>query len=511
MIKKILFETLQRFDLKDANELQQGVINKIKSLANSVNTNRSTSLPQGGPTSVITCLGVSSGIARFSAMELLTAENDVLSFDQADIDNALLQVDMSAAYATHQTLVTGGADPGGIYFYAYPVYENTDSESREFYSLVDNAPTNRVINTRKQSSITFFANVAAQYNIQNSEGYYPIRIGHVATADILTGNSASPFIFSNFKSASYYDYTYNITEYDDTTLPNIANSRDDAVGGISTARTEGLGFNTPFKKLERQLNRIVSYGVSDSQATTVLAHNSRPIKSLQGLTYDIGEVSSSNIKNSNKIKRASATIVYDFTAATPSVTQIYSDRNEITSFAVALDYTWCDTNDSDANTVASSKNVFSSSGGYTSLQRKQILSRVIVSMDNSYAGYDIRNISVNFIALDDGGPVNTSTGFLGNTNNNSGTQPHKGGFSWQKLPLDGSAISGDDTIIWSNESLNRIQAAKGMGSDGVPYTKNAAIKLAFNNAFYFSALENSTDNKFAVQIQVELEDPDYLT
>lgn len=511
MIKKILFETLQRFDLLDANELQQGVLNKVKSLANGLNANRAISLPKGGPTSVITCLGVSNGIARFSAMELLTVENDILSFDQDDIDNALLQTDMSEAYATHQTLVAGGVDPGGIYFYAYPVYENTDSESREFFSLIDNAPTNRVVNTRSQSSITFFATTAAAYNIQNSEGYYPIRIGHVPTANIIVGNSSSPFIFSNFKSASYYDSIYSIPEYDDTTLPNVANSRDDAVGGFSTSRTEGLGFNTPFQKLERQLNRIVSYGVSDTQATTVLAVNSRPLKSLQGLTYDLGQVSNSVTQNVNKIKRASATIIYDFTAATPSITQVYDDRNEIADFAAALDYTWCDTNDSDANTVASSKNLFSSSGGYTSLQRAQIFSRVIVSMNNSFAGYDIRNISVNFIALDDGGPVNTTTGFLGNTNNNSGTQPHKGGFTWQKLPLDGAAISGDDTVIWSNESLNRIQAAKGMGSDGVPYTKNAAIKLAFTNRFYFSTYENSTGNKFAVQIQVELEDPNYNT
>jgi len=511
MIKKILFETLQRFDLKDANELQQGVLNKLKSLANSVNTNRSSSIPQGGPTSVITCVGVSDGVARFSAMELLTAENEALSFDQTDIDNALLQVDMSAAYATHQTLVAGGADPGGIYFYAYPKSEDTDSESREFFSLVDNAPTNRVINTRQQSSIEFIANTAATFNVQNSDGFYPIRIGHVATADILTTNSSSPFIPTNFKSASYYDFTYPQIEFDDTSLPNVANNRDNDVGGYSTTRTEGLGFSTPFKKLERQLNRIVSYGVSDSQATTLLGYNARPLKSLQGLTYEIGEVSSSNVKNSNKIKRASATIVYDFTGSSPLVQQVYDNRNEIAEFAVALDYTWCDTNDSDPNTVAPSKNAFSASGGYTSLQRKQIFSRVIVSMANTYQGYHIRNLNVNFITTEAGGPVNNANGFIANTNNNSGTQPNMGAFSYFKLPNDGSAISGDDTVIYSDASLNRIQAAKGMDSTGVPYNKLAAFKLAFNNLFYFSALENSADNKFAVQIQVELEDPNYLS
>ena len=511
MIKKILFETLQRFDLKDANELQQGVLNKLKSFANSVNSNRASSIPQGGPTSVITCVGVSAGIARFSAMELLTAENDVLSFDQTDMDNALLQVDLSAAYATHQTLVAGGADPGGIYFYAYPKYENTDSESREFFSLVDNAPTNKVINTRNQSSIEFIANTAAQFNVQNSDGFYPIRIGHVATADISTTNSVSPFIPTKFKSASYFDSTYPQIEFDDTTLPNIANNRDDAVGGYSTTRTEGLGFNTPFKKLERQLNRIVSYGVSDSQATTLLAYNERPLKSLQGLTYDISEVSSSNIKNSNKIKRASATIVYDFTGSTPLVQFVYDDRNEIADFTVELDYTWADTFDSsEPNTVASSKNVFDASGGYTALQRKQIFSRVIVHMNNSFTGYDIRNLNVNFITTEAGGPVSSTNGFISNTNNNSGTQPNRGGFSYIKLPNDGSAISGDDTVIYSNASLNRIQAAKGMPSTGVPYTKFAAFKLAFNNLFYFNAMENSANNKFAVQIQVELEDPNYL-
>jgi len=511
MIKKILFETLQRFDLKDANELQQGVLNKLKSFANSVNTNRASSIPQGGPTSVITCLGVVDGVARFSSMELLTVENDVLSFDQTDIDNALLQVDLSAAYATHQTLVAGNADPGGIYFYAYPKYENTDSESREFFSLVDNAPTNRVINTRQQSSIEFIANTASAFNVQNSEGYYPIRIGHVATADISTSNSGSPFIPSKFKSASYYDTTYPQIEFDDSTLPNIANNRDAAVGGYSTTRTEGLGFNTPFKKLERQLNRIVSYGESDSQATSLLAYNARPAKSLQGLTYEIGEVSSSNIKNSNKIKRASGTIVYDFTGSSPVVTMVYDDRNEIADFNVALDYSWADEFDSDPNTVAPSKNAFSNSGGYTVLQRKQIFSRVIVSMNNSFAGYCIRNLNVNFITTEAGGPVSSTNGFISNTNNNSGTQPNRGAFSYIKLPNDGSAISGDDTVIYSNASLNRIQAAKGMDSTGVPYTKFAAFKLAFNNLFYWHSFENSADNKFAVQIQLELEDPNYLS
>ncbi len=34
MIKKILFETLQRFDLKDANDWKQGGFDKLEGFAN---------------------------------------------------------------------------------------------------------------------------------------------------------------------------------------------------------------------------------------------------------------------------------------------------------------------------------------------------------------------------------------------------------------------------------------------------------------------------------------------
>jgi len=279
MIKKILFETLQRFDLKDANELQQGVLSKLEGLANGLNWQSSQAIPQGGPLSVIRCVGVSNGVARFNPMVLLTAENDVLVFDSTDQDDARLQVDLNSTYAdwlnTTQT--------ERIYFYAYPSFEEGDTENREFFSLIDNAPTTRSMNTRLRSNITFVANLDASFNIRNDAGLYPIRIGYVEAADISNANSSSPFNPTNFKSSSYFDGTYNIFEFDDSTLPNVANNRDDAVGGFPTSRTEGLGAYTPWKKMERQLNRIVSYGTSDATDTTLLGLNARPAHSLQGL------------------------------------------------------------------------------------------------------------------------------------------------------------------------------------------------------------------------------------
>lgn len=285
MIKKILFETLQRFDLKDANELQQGVLDKLEGLANGLNWQLSQAIPAGGPLSRITCVGVSGGIARFSPMVLLTAEHDVLVFDSDDQDDARLQCDLSATYATW--LDTDRS--GGIYFYAYPKYEEGDTENREFFSLIDNAPSTRAINTRAHLNIEFFSNLDASYNVANAEGYLPIRIGYVDADDIITNNSTSPFIPSNFKSKGYFDSAINIFDYDDSDLPNIANNRDDNVGGFPTSRTEGLGLYTPFKKIEKQLQRIISYGTADDPNTVLVPNNTRPMYSLQGLSKRIDQ------------------------------------------------------------------------------------------------------------------------------------------------------------------------------------------------------------------------------
>ena len=285
MIKKILFETLQRFDLKDANELQQGVLDKLEGLANGLNWQLSQAIPAGGPLSRITCVGVTNGVARFSPMVLLTAEHDVLVFDSDDQDDARLQADLSSTYATWLDTDRTSA----IYFYAYPSYEEGDTENREFFSLIDNAPSTRPINTRAHLNIEFFSSLDASLNLPNAAGYLPIRIGYVDAADILTNNATSPFIPTNFKSKSYFDNTINIFDYDDSDLPNIANSRDDAVGGFPTSRTEGLGLYTPFKKIEKQLQRIISYGTADDTGTVLVPNNSRPMYSLQGLSRRIDQ------------------------------------------------------------------------------------------------------------------------------------------------------------------------------------------------------------------------------
>ena len=283
MIKKILFETLQRFDLKDANELQQGVLDKLEGLANGLNWQLSQSIPAGGPLSKISCVGVTNGIARFSPMVLLTAEHDVLVFDSEDQDDARLNCDLSSTYA--DWLNTDQS--GGIFFYAYPSYEEGDTENREFFSLIDNAPTTRAINTRQHLNITFFSSLDSSFNIANENGHLPIRIGFVEAEDIFDNNPGSPFIPSNFKSKGYFDNTINILDHLDTDLPNVANNRDNAVGGFSGSRTEGLGFYTPFKKIEKQLQRILCYGTADAEDTVLIPNNSRPMFSLMGLSKRI--------------------------------------------------------------------------------------------------------------------------------------------------------------------------------------------------------------------------------
>ena len=410
MIKKILFETLQRFDLKDANELQQGVLSKLEGLANGLNWQLSQALPKGGPLSVIRCVGVSNGIARFSPMVLLTAEHDVLVFDSTDQDDARLQVDMSATYADWQST----DQTGNIYFYAYPQYEEGDTENREFFSLVDNAPTSRVMNTRRLSNITFVANLDSAFNIQNDEGYYPISIGYVEATHILANNATSPFIPTNFKSKGYFDSTINILDYDDSDLPNIANSRDDLVGGFPTSRTEGLGLYTPFKKIEKQLQRIISYGTADDAETVLITNNSRPLYSLQGLSKRIDQnvvtiTDTLNFGFGLKYTRAGANsfsvrAFYD----TPNVNAhgnqiaVVPKLNYIMAIGAGANYPSHPYTNSNGQPVAPFSededdllDAIIAAGAITA--GAQVMSNIHIKIPSQYAGYHIDQINVHYI------------------------------------------------------------------------------------------------------------------
>ena len=67
---------------------------------------------------------------------VITNTDDIIVITQEDIDAGLCTWDYTTVYAAYQDGVRTGSNPTGVYFYAYPVYENTDVENREFYSLM---------------------------------------------------------------------------------------------------------------------------------------------------------------------------------------------------------------------------------------------------------------------------------------------------------------------------------------------------------------------------------------
>lgn len=316
MHKKVKFSTLQRFDLKDANELQQGIDGKVSTLSSALSPWGLSSLRRGGPLDKVSVQGVSNGIVTFGPMKLVTSEtDDVIEMTQDDVDNGLTQIDISAIYNSYVTQVNQGIGLTGIYFYAYPVTEDTDVEVRNFYNVIDDAVESRSVATRSQTKASITANLASSFFLPDVSGNRPIYLGHVDADDISLTNSNSPFNPTNFKSYNHFSPLYgDDSDWDDTALPN-AGERVDFPGTDNL--TDGNSFSAlslVFKRLERQLNRIVSYGSADPSGTLVLPLNLKPQFSLQGLNQKLVELIAlqSNERSALDDKHSVANITYFF-------------------------------------------------------------------------------------------------------------------------------------------------------------------------------------------------------
>lgn len=349
--KKIKFTTLQRLDLKDANELQQGVIDKLSTLVKASDVHApSSAFRNGGVITKQTVQGVANGVVTFGPMNVITAEADeVISLNQTDVDSGLTQCDISALHATYVTQESQGASLTGIYFYAYPLEEDTDVESREFYNTIESIPENRSVVTRQIKRLNIVALInQPSYSVADANGKQPIYLGKVLHANISLTNSNSPFVPSNFKSGNYFTSLYGDGEnWDDTDLPNAGENSFTGTDNLSDGNSYS-GLKLIFQRLERQLNRIASYGTNDRADTETLALNVRPRYSLQGLYREM--LYFDNLLNTNLTAeitrlddtRKSATIYYEFLE--DPVTGVYS-HNSFKSdadndFDVDLTFNW---------------------------------------------------------------------------------------------------------------------------------------------------------------------------
>jgi hypothetical protein len=343
--KKIKFSTLQRLDLKDANELQQGVLDRVSTLVKSIDVNNGSTLKQGGVLTKQTVQGVTNGIVTFGPVKAVTAEgDDVISLSQDDVDSGLTQLDISAIFSTYVAQINNGVDLSGIYFYAYPLEEDTDVESREFYNTIESSAESRNVSTRSRKRLTFFALIDnSSYSVADSNGKQPIYLGKVLHDDLILTNTSSPFISSNFKSGNYFDSLWGQGEdWDDTSYTN-AGERVDFSGEDNLSDGNSFsGLKLIFKRLERQLNRIVSYGSADSDDTILLPLNYPPQFSLQGLNEKfvrlIGTQSTNTTNLENKF--STATVIYTYNRSSGLSSYFFAQDAATQDFAVTGDLNW---------------------------------------------------------------------------------------------------------------------------------------------------------------------------
>lgn len=293
MIKKILFQTLQRLDLEDANELQQGVLDKVENVITSLRPFRSNSQRVGAPAKTVTVQGVTNGIVTFDTFSVISAEDNIFSFDSTDVSNGLTQCDITETISEYNTNIANGENITGIYFYAYPNIEDGETENREFFSVIDDAPITQSVSTRKLNKLTYFANFDPSYLVEDSNGNRPIKLGYVVSGNIIGSNVGSPFLTSSFISYNYFDAAYGDGQnFDDNSLPNVVNNRhtSESTDFNPADLINGIGLNSPFRRMERQLQRIMSFGTSDDTTTDLINVLGKPLYSLQGLKKEIEKI-----------------------------------------------------------------------------------------------------------------------------------------------------------------------------------------------------------------------------
>jgi hypothetical protein len=298
MLKKIKFYTLERFNLTDANELQSGVLDKIKALTGLFKDNTAASDLQSGPIEAPTIQNyATAGVPNFGPLKVITSKNDVIELTQTDVDNGFAQVtNFPAVYADFLTLHAGGETPDAIYFYAYPIYEDSDVESRDFYSIIDDAVVNQSVATRNRARLNLFASNDASYLVEVG-GEKPIYLGYVPKGKLrgptndagsTTVNSATPFLPSHFKPYTHFGKAFDAAgNYNDEDggITNEDNGRHLTVEqNLQNIEPGNRGpLRLVFDKIKRNFDRIKSFGEDDPVDTDLLGPNERPKYSLQGL------------------------------------------------------------------------------------------------------------------------------------------------------------------------------------------------------------------------------------
>ncbi len=411
MLKKIKFYTLERFNLTDANELQQGVLDKIKVLTELFKDNSASSDLQSGPVVSPTIQNyATAGVAAFGPLKVLTSKNDIIELTQTDVDNGLSQcTNLPAIYADFLTAAAASTEPDGIYFYAYPIYEDSDIENRDFYSIIDDDVVNQSVATRNRARLNIFASLDSSYLIENANAERPIYLGYVPKAKIKgpthensgsrTPNAASPFVPSTFLPYTHFTNSFDASgNYDDEDggIANENNGRNASVGqNLQNILSGSRGpLRVVFDKIKRNLDRIKSFGEDDPVDTDLLGPNERPKYSLQGLKKII----------ENEVADLNTSITNNLTESLTEVRLYYGIKKS------GGDYTllkWSDPNVVAYQLYNNYKNYVDSVGSIpntaindmaNAIQKSATLRNLVISLPPTFSSKYIAGLSVNMIS-----------------------------------------------------------------------------------------------------------------
>ncbi len=202
MKNKINFESLQRFDKVDANDLQENIYSQVEDLAQgmfrsgvhgiaSVATKLDNAKRNGmhGPIIPIASVAIDQANNQFTINnDFAVVERntgDVITFDATDraeghhvISTATAQatVDADGTIARQNDIESGGLFTA-LAIFAYPVVD-TKTEPRNFFDVGSNATVSQNTITRNRTRLNLFADIyEARKNIKDANGNYPTLIG----------------------------------------------------------------------------------------------------------------------------------------------------------------------------------------------------------------------------------------------------------------------------------------------------------------------------------------------
>jgi hypothetical protein len=266
MKKQIKFQTLQRFDLGDANDLQ-GLVDEQLTLQNyGLKGGDLAETAVGGMIlSPFSCASVGAGNSSATAWITLNPFKFMLPNGEViEHTNSALQISYSTL---RSAAISANAARTGVLWGNYNDVD-TDNESRNFWDPLSEAEIAQNIDTRTVKTPTFV--------ITTTSGQ-PAAIGGrkwINLATVSCTSSGGTFKVVNIDAVRQYNEMAGMLYYKPLEV-------------TSSTRSQRFGLGTYWNNIEEMFYKIITSGSADDSAKTALNRGANPQYSLQGLKREI--------------------------------------------------------------------------------------------------------------------------------------------------------------------------------------------------------------------------------